>query len=192
MGTFEALRGDIKDASFGFENRQHRVGIRRCPNISCRAIVYIVTDVHAVPSVIKDIYPRERLEFDPINIPTSLASHFEEAITCHAEGCFIAAAIMVRKTLEDLCHDKQATGANLKAKLSDLKTKIVVPQPLIEAADGLRLLGNDAAHLEAQVFDQIGREELEVAIELTKELLKATYQYDSLLARLNALKKSGG
>jgi hypothetical protein len=35
----------------------------------------------------------------------------------------------------------------------------------------------------------VGREEVEVAIELTKEVLKAVYQYAALLDRMRALKK---
>ena len=51
-----------------------------------------------------------------------------------------------------------------------------------------RLLGNDAAHVEQKVFDEIGTEELEVAIEFTKDLLRSTYQLKDLLGRLRALK----
>ena len=64
-----------------------------------------------------------------------------------------------------------------------------MPQSLLSALDDLRLLGNDAAHIEAKTFDAIGEEELDVAIELTKEILKSVYQLDDLLARLRALKK---
>jgi hypothetical protein len=55
--------------------------------------------------------------------------------------------------------------------------------------DDLRLLGNDAAHIESQEFNQAGPEEVEVGIEFTKEVLKATYQYSALLNRLHGLKK---
>jgi len=60
---------------------------------------------------------------------------------------------------------------------------------LLEAADELRLLGNDAAHIEAKTYDAIEAEEVEVAIDLAKELLKSVYQYGSLVNRLRALKK---
>ena len=50
-------------------------------------------------------------------------------------------------------------------------------------------MGNDAAHLEAKTYDEIGQEEIEVALELTKEILKAVYQLDSLVKKLRALKK---
>lgn len=67
---------------------------------------------------------------------------------------------------------------------------MVLPQGLLQALDDLRLLGNDAAHIEAKTYDAIGKEELSIAIELTKEILKAVYQLDGLLVRLKALKKS--
>ena len=53
----------------------------------------------------------------------------------------------------------------------------------------LRLLGNDAAHIEADTFEKIGKDELEISIEFTKEILKAVYQYESLLEKLRSLKK---
>ena len=53
-----------------------------------------------------------------------------------------------------------------------------------QASDDLRLLGNDAAHIESQESDKVGQEEAEVGIEFTKEVLKAVYQYSALLNRL--------
>jgi len=97
---------------------------------------------------------------------------------------------MVRRTLEELCDDKKATGANLKARILALSAVAVVPAELLNAADELRVLGNDAAHVEAKDYDKIGKEESAIAIELAKELLKAVYQYTSLVARLTALKKT--
>lgn len=99
---------------------------------------------------------------------------------------------MVRRTLEELCDDKKATGENLKARVASLSAVAVIPSELLNAADELRILGNDAAHIEAKDYDQIGKVESELAIELAKELLKAVYQYTALLARLTALKKSKG
>jgi hypothetical protein len=102
-------------------------------------------------------YPPERLDFDATNIPASITKALEEAITCHANECFIASAVMVRKTLEELCHDRGATGANLKARLRNLGTTIILPQVLLDGLDDLRLLGNDAAHIESQEFNMVGK-----------------------------------
>ncbi len=51
------------------------------------------------------------------------------------------------------------------------------------------MLGNDAAHIESQEYAKIGKEEVEVGIEFTKEVLKAVYQYSALLNKLRAFKK---
>jgi len=55
--------------------------------------------------------------------------------------------------------------------------------------DELRLLGNDVAHIEAKVYDQVGSAEVEAAIELTKEILKAVFQLDSLVTKLKSLRR---
>ena len=51
-------------------------------------------------------------------------------------------------------------------------------------------LGNDAAHIESLEYAKLGKEEVEVGIDFTKEVLKAVYQYSALLSRLRALKKA--
>lgn len=65
-----------------------------------------------------------------------------------------------------------------------------MPAALLTAAQDIRLLGNDAAHLESQVYEQVGGGEVELALDLTVELLKATYQYADLVARLSAFKRT--
>jgi hypothetical protein len=97
---------------------------------------------------------------------------------------------MVRKTLEELCLDRQATGGHLKERIRSLGTKVVLPQELLDGLDDLRLLGNDAAHIESQEFNKVGQEDVEIGIEFAKEVLKAVYQYSALLTRLRALKKT--
>ena len=97
---------------------------------------------------------------------------------------------MVRRALEELCSHRGATGANLKERLKTLGTKVVLPQELLDALDDLRLLGNDAAHIESQDYNSVGQAEVEVGIAVAKEVLKAVYQYASLVKQLKALKKN--
>ena len=96
---------------------------------------------------------------------------------------------MVRRTLEEVCAERNAQGKDLKARIGDLRSKIVVPTELLDALDELRILGNDAAHVEAKEFENISDAGITVAIQFTKEILKSLYQYQSLLGRLRALKK---
>jgi hypothetical protein len=156
-----------------------------CPNKDCVGLIYIITDP---ADEIVSTHPAELIDFDATNIPADVKEALEEAIECHAHESYIAAAIMVRKTLEELCREKGATGDNLKARIEDLGSKIMIPKALLDGLDDLRLLGNDAAHIESRVFNDIGKNEVEVGIEFAKEVLKAVYQYSELLARLQALK----
>lgn len=181
VGTFEGA-GTIPDLF----TSDHSLGHRICPNPQCRTHVFSVLDK---TGNVVTTYPPERIDFDPTNIPPSIVKTLEEALACHSDGLHVAAAIMIRRTLEELCEDKKATGANLFERIKALKASVVLPPPLLDALDGLRLLGNDAAHIEAKTYADIGKAELEVAIDITKEILKGVYQMNDLLSRLNALKK---
>jgi hypothetical protein len=141
-------------------------------------------------SKVIESYPPEVIDFDSTNLPPAILASLEEAIKAHAAECFKASALMVRRVLEELCDDKKAVGSDLKKRLASLSGNVVVPKELLDAADELRLLGNDAAHISAKDYDKIGLEESTLAIELAKELLKAVYQYASLVDRLKALKKT--
>jgi uncharacterized protein DUF4145 len=162
------------------------LGQRRCPNPECRAHVFVVIQ----RGVVVETFPAERIDFDPVNVPAQVLTALEEAITCHANSCYVASAIMVRKTLEELCSERGATGPNLKERIKALQAKVILPSELLQGLDDLRLLGNDAAHVESQEYNQVGIEEVEVGIEFAKEVLKAVYQYSALLQRLRALKKA--
>jgi hypothetical protein len=162
------------------------MGQRRCPNPNCQEHLFFV---HQSGKLVVS-YPAELIDFDPVNLPPAVLNAFEEAITCHANRCFIAGAIMVRKTLEELCLDRKAEGKNLKERIQALSAKVVLPTELLDGVDDLRLLGNDAVHIESQEFNKVGQEEVEVGIEFAREVLKAVYQYSALLSRLRGLKKA--
>jgi hypothetical protein len=67
---------------------------------------------------------------------------------------------MVRRTLEELREDQKTTENNLNERLQSLSGKIAIATRLVEGLDDLRLLGNDAAHVELKDFDAVGEEEL--------------------------------
>ena len=181
IGTFEPIHNHTDIHVNG-----HWLSLRRCPNPQCQAGVFVVTN--DAQQVLRS-YPALRVDFDPKNIPPKVLATISEAITCHAEKCFVAAGMMIRRCLEEVCEDRGATGPDLKARIHGLRSKVVLPDELFLAMDDLRLLGNDAAHVEAKAYDSIGQEEVETGIALAKEVLKALYQLDDLVARLRALKK---
>lgn len=162
------------------------LGQRMCPNPSCFNHIFFI---QAVGGEILATFPPLRIDFDSKGIPPNILAVFEEAVACHANQCFIASAIMIRKTLEEICKERGSSGNNLKERINALGNKIVIPKELLEGMDELRMLGNDAAHFESQVYDKIGKEEVDIAFEFTKEILKAVYQYEHLLTKLRSLKK---
>ena len=180
-GTFISIGQDM------YESQQNLIiGQRRCPNEKCRGHIFFISQPNG--EIIRT-FPSDTIPFDKTGIPDRILDAFTEAITCHANNCFIASAIMIRKTLEEICSHEASTGKNLKDRLKDLGSKIMIPRELIEGMDELRLLGNDAAHIEANTFEEIGKNEIEISIEFTKEILKASYQYEDLLTKLRSLKK---
>ena len=167
------------------EGKQYQIGIRVCPVNDCGEPVFILL----LNNELFRSYPAETLDFDPRDVPDVIKQCLEEALICHSNGCYRAAAIMLRRTLEELCSDQNAQGNNLKDRIAALSGTLVLPKGLLDAATELRLLGNDAAHIEAQVFSDVGKEEVEAAVDLVKELLKAVYQYKALVDKLQALRK---
>ncbi len=186
-GTFLQLNNDVYTFNRfnGTIRPEHFLGVRKCPNEKCKGHLFFISDANRNILLTS---PSETIPFNKKNIPEKVLNAFEEAIKCHSNSCFIASAIMIRKTLEEICIDRGASGSNLYKKLQDLGGKILIPQDLLSGMNELRLLGNDAAHIEAQTFSEIGKEEIEVSLEFSKEILKAVYQYDSLLQRLKRLK----
>jgi hypothetical protein len=95
--------------------------------------------------------------------------------------------MMVRKTLEELCRERGAEGKDLYHRIDELKKMVVLPKELFDAMHKIRLLGSDTALIEAETYNLVSKEEVEVAIDLSKELLKAVYQYSNLVERLDRL-----
>lgn len=184
--VFEHLAG-IPDMGVIHPQPFYWSGQRRCPNPHCHTHVFLVFDSQLKLSA---SYPAQRIDFDKAGLPPQILRSFEEALTCHAHQCYIGAAMLVRRTLEELCASQNATGDTLSDRLKDLQTKVVLPKALFDALDEIRLLGNDAARVEAKNYDNVGETEVRVGIALTKEILKSVYQLDALVGQLKALKKT--
>lgn len=186
LGTFVGLEG-VRDVVLPRQLRWPSVnlGQRRCPNTICNAIVFFAMQKNQLLA----IYPVERLDYDKTGIPLSIASSFEESITCYNHGCYRAAAMLVRRSLEELCHEKRVKGPNLKARLDALGNMSMLPMVLIDALHDLRLLGNDAAHIESQEYIDVGKEEAELALSVTRSVFQVVYQAPILIDKLKARKR---
>lgn len=164
-GVFKIIGEDLGEGSL-----QIRFGSRVCPNNGCNGHIFFIQKYQ--DDSILATYPSETIPYDKSNVPERITNAFEEALICHSNQCFIASAIMIRKTLEEICHHEQVEGKNLFLRIEALGSKIMIPKELLTGMNELRLLGNDAAHIEANTFEQIGKEEIEISIEFTKKILK--------------------
>ena len=190
VGTFPAENpGSGFQFQVALDARTYAINLgfsaRLCPNLGCMKPVFIAES----NGNIAYSAPPQSIDFDALNVPSKVAESVREAILCHSVGCFRASALMIRRSLEEICEDKGANGDNLKVRIESLSKTIVVPKALIDALDQLRVLGNDAAHIEARIYDEIGSPEVEIGLILCKEFIKATYQLDDLV---NRLRKLGG
>lgn len=186
VGSLETVGS--KDVQVG----DHVVSHRQCPLPDCQTYVLVIMERTEENDLeVTDTYPRGRIDFDTTDVPPPIIRTMNESISCHANKNYLASAILVRKTLEEICHEQGADGPNLKKRIEALGEQIVIPPELLDGMDQLRLLGNDAAHIEAWTFQEIGERELTVAIDFTKKIIEATYQYESLLEELEELKNGG-
>jgi len=161
-------------------------GTRFCPNPQCNALVFIVS----VEDRILASYPPVRVDFDATNLPDKVLNAFEEAIACHSIGAYNACGMMIRRTMEEVCNEKKANGKNLKTRIKDLRNHVTIPTALLDGIDEIRILGNEAAHVKAKDYDDVGQDECDVGLDLAKAILRAVYQYGELLTRLKNLKKT--
>lgn len=165
------------------------IGVRSCPNAKCRGAVTIVAEITPHSETLVTYSPRALIDFRSDNIPMMIAESLKEAVAANGAQAYRASTLMVRRALELLCQEKGAKGANLKERIGKLTNFVTLSPSLLEAADELRILGNDAAHVEAHEYDDITKEHSDAAIELAKKILEAVYQHDDLVARLRNLKK---
>jgi len=168
-------------------------GVRVCPDPNCRTILFFHLSGDANATTIDKMtlvtYPEAAIKLDKSDIPPPVLEAFQEALGCMQNGHHVAAALMVRKTIEEICHEQNIKGGNLEKRIDAFKQKVILPPALVDSLHDLRLLGNDAAHIESRNFNDVGPVELELSIKLVTELLKAMYQHQALQKQLAALKK---
>ena len=177
-------RVENENVAYTFE-----AGMRLCPNPGCKGVLFAITRPHPVHGEeVMVVLPPELIEFDTSDLPAKCVKTLEEAAACHAAGAYRAAAMMVRRLLEEVCDDQGATGRTLHDRIKQLKNQVTLPSHLIDGMDNLKLLGNDAAHVELKNFDQVDKQEAELAIKIVQEIVKALYQHKTLMAQLEQLK----
>lgn len=163
-----------------------RVGLRECNNPACSGVIFIAI-MQGEQRVIT--VPPYYFKYNQTDIPAPVLSAFDEAITCFTNSCYMASAMLLRKSIELICEDRGSSGKNLKEKIDNLRHVVILPPEFLSGMHNLRYLGNDAAHVDADTYRQVSQRELQVGIQVTMELIHALYQYKNSLDQLEELKK---
>jgi hypothetical protein len=102
----------------------------------------------------EDIHPNPRESYAPDGVPEDIAADFEEALNCHAAGFRLGAATVGRRVLQAALLHKGANEHDLVRQINELPDD-VLPRQLKLAAQHVRLIGNDAAHVRAVSADDV-------------------------------------
>jgi hypothetical protein len=185
---------DIAGASQKIDKREvgYFHGMRRCPN--CRNNVFLVAEQivesgRFLPPTVVETFPEPSVEFNRDGLSQMLQDLFEECLVCFQNHCFRAAAILLRRCLEQICAEKGITGGTLHHRLNLLKPLVQIDERLYAILFDIKLLGNDAAHANLASFDKIGHDEASLAIEVFKKVLDSLYHTPDLLTQFQNLKK---
>jgi hypothetical protein len=136
------------------------------------------------------LYPTEAKKVD--GLPTEIERAYAAALAVKGIEAH-AFAVLARRLLEMICLDKGAQGRNLFEQLKFLVQTGVIPQQLIDIANGLRNFGNIGAHAGGV---QLSENEVPVIDALCRAILEYVYGAPHLVAlaqqTLDNLKASAG
>jgi len=128
---------------------------RRCEQVFLTKMDYyeIPGEVSAPQTDLITLYPTVR-SFDESLLPTTVATAYKNASGSYQAGLYEPCVVMSRKCLEAICHENGITNGNLRTRLERLHQNGVIDDKLLIWANGLRLVGNEAAHEMDVVVDK--------------------------------------
>lgn len=107
-------------------------------------------------------------------IPRPIARELIEAHACFDAKLYIAAAVMVRRTLEGMCIEQGTKKKALFQALQELRDGGKIEGRLFDWAQALRVLGNQGAHFSEE---SVSREDAADALSLAEALLNYVYVF---------------
>lgn len=122
------------------------------------------------------LYPTEAKKVD--GLPTEIERAYAAALAVKGIEAH-AFAVLVRRLLEMICLDKGAQGRSLFEQLKVLAQTGVIPEQLIDIANGLRNFGNIGAHAGGV---QLSENEVPVIDALCRAILEYVYGAPHLVA----------
>lgn len=132
--------------------------------------------------IYKTCFPVET--YNGLHVPDNIHDAFLAALKSRYTDNMIC-LIALRRTIEKICKERNATGKNLRDKILDLAGKNIFPEMIKNASDILRILGNDAAHGDDVEYDNNTVNELITFTQIIIEYVYVIpYRIDRIKKRL--------
>lgn len=175
------------DAPFGPEPTENRFAVAEC------AMCYHIMVLQQPLQLNKDFQEVYRSPIATViwpvlerslssAIPEDIRREHTEARACFKANAYTATLVMVRRTLEGVCSGHGVTAKPLFKALADMQDKGLIEGRLLDWAQELRVLGNEAAHFTGK---SVSRQDAQDALELAEALMDYLYVFT---ARFNEFK----
>jgi len=103
-------------------------------------------------------------------VPEQIRSDLDEAKLCFQVSAYRGAAVMARRTIQQLAIDKGHSSGNLASQISEMANAGILTQDVREWANVVRWVGNDAAHPNDNAVEEGDAKDI---IELAEQLFSA-------------------
>ena len=131
------------------------------------------------------IWPVVMARMDYPDVPEAIARAAREAHQALAASAPRASVVMARATIEATAKDKGITSGNLVSKIEELQAAGHISEAMKEAADEIRLAGNEVAHSDI-VAEKISVADAREIADLMDAILERVYQEPAKVARVRA------
>ncbi|MFC7384722.1 DUF4145 domain-containing protein [Sphaerisporangium rhizosphaerae] len=182
----------ISGATGLHDERKIRLAVATCNNCFAPVALFqeVIWDDYQEVEVVRStrasvIWPfsDQRGQERSLAIPSELRREHQEAQLCFNANAYTATVVMVRRALEGVCADHNVQARNLVGGLEEMARQGLIEGRLLEWAQELRVLGNDAAHFTGR---PVARQDAQDALDLAEALMDYLYVFTG---RFNQFKK---
>ena len=152
--------------------------IVKCPNRLCE-LSFVIYD--RLNDRIREVYPLAGFDPDdyPNAIPLKVREDIAEAGRCFYAGAYKGTMVMLRRAVQnivlDKINDKSISDKELWKQIDELFNEGLITKHLKDSAHEIRHFGNFGAHPSNDNLDKTTREEAEIVVKLTRDLINAIY-----------------
>lgn len=139
-------------------------------------------------------HPQSSFIHSPTDLPSTVFTSFSEAHKCLLAEAYLATAVMCRRTIEALLHDRGVDKKlTLAAGLQKVAKDLTLHESMVKVADIVRFIGNIGAHADEE--NQITKDQAQEIYRLTDRLIEMIYviplKIQQMKDKIDAGKKKG-